>query len=456
VADYDYRGLIPFFSSMDPRACALRYATYSFSGIAGSTYVVKTLGARDALILGMGLYVAYVVAFWIATVLPPYKDAAAAVGAVLGGIGAGFLWTAQGAYFAQAATAHAQALERQQQGYDDGLMVAVEDTEQRQRQQHSTENSTAKLAGIFAFIYLAFEVGLRALSTILLETTNLQWSTIFAIYAAVTVASAILMVFVDKLEGYSAETSLHQQQASAWYKVTAAWQLLRYDPKMKHMIGLNAVFGFKSSFLSSYVNGEVVRVVMQDDESKYVGLYAAWVSCTAASMSLVFGRLAPRTGKGPILVAGSICFFLVVAPFLIWPNVQDWGWLSLVCIYSLHGTGRATFEGTLKATFADYFPTEKEGAFANIILQNGLSSALGFILTFTLHCSGWKLEHFGEYCVEYRDGSIHDVLSFELLIVLSSVLAIFGYWRASKLYADELVSRSTYESVLTYSVDNER
>ena len=52
--------------------------------------------------------------------------------------------------------------------------------------------------------------------------------------------------------------------------------------------------------------------------------------------------------------------------------------VSLI-VYSLHGVGRATFEGTLKATFADYFPYEKEGAFANIILQNGLSGAIGYM-----------------------------------------------------------------------------
>ena len=72
----------------------------------------------------------------------------------------------------------------------------------------------------------------------------------------------------------------------------------------------------------------------------------------------------------------------VVLPFLIWPNAKDWGWSSLAMIYTLHGTGRATFEGTLKATFADYFAYEKEGAFANIILQNGLSGAIGYVCTF--------------------------------------------------------------------------
>jgi hypothetical protein len=49
--------------------------------------------------------------------------------------------------------------------------------------------------------------------------------------------------------------------------------------------------------------------------------------------------------------------------------------------FSLFSMGRSTFEGTLKATFADYFSYEKEGAFANIILQNGLSGAIGYVCT---------------------------------------------------------------------------
>lgn len=149
-------------------------------------------------------------------------------------------------------------------------------------------------------------------------------------------------------------------------------------------------------------------------------------------MSLVFGRVSQKTGKGPILVLGALCFLAVVLPFIIVPNMEQWGWFPLVVVYSLHGTGRATFEGTLKATFADYFPYEKEGAFANIILQNGLSSAIGYVLTFSLLCSEPS-----SYCVEYKDGNFHDVLTFELLVVVSAALAIVGFWRASSLHEAE-------------------
>jgi MFS family permease len=145
------------------------------------------------------------------------------------------------------------------------------------------------------------------------------------------------------------------------------------------MIGLNAVFGLTSAFLNSYVNGEVVPVALNDPETKYNGVLNSLTPAVAAAMSLLFGRVSPIIGRGPVLIFGACCFFGVVFPFLVEPQAQNWGWAALIMVYSIHGAGRATFEGTLKATFADYFSYEKEGAFANIILQNGLSGAVGHV-----------------------------------------------------------------------------
>ena len=148
---------------------------------------------------------------------------------------------------------------------------------------------------------------------------------------------------------------------------------------MKYMIGLNAVFGLTSAFLNSYVNGEVVRKVTHDDKSSSVGIFNAWVSCVAAAMSLVFGRVSNTlSNSGPVLILGALCFLGVVVPFLVFPATTNWNFAMLVIVYTLHGTGRATFEGTLKATFADYFAYEPQGAYANIILQNGLATAAGY------------------------------------------------------------------------------
>jgi MFS family permease len=333
------------------------YLTYTASALLGATYIVKRFGARDSLIFGMALYCAYVACFLIATVWHDMEQIVALTGAAIGGVGAGFLWTAQGSYFSQAAAEHALHL------------------------QQPVTTSTASLAGIFAFVYLTEEVVLRLLSTVLLEVGIVSWEIIFGLYTLVTVVSTLAMTRVHKYPASDhTYPTVAQGDIGVWYKVTAAWQILINDPKMKYMIGLNAVFGLSAAFVNSYVNGQVIqKSALDDPNGKYIGVFSSLVSFVAAGMSLVFGKVSPRTGKGPILVVGACCFLGVVVPFLVFPNVEEWGWRLLTLVYTLQGTGRATFEGTLKATFADYFSYEKEGAFANIILQNGLSGAIGYV-----------------------------------------------------------------------------
>lgn len=376
------------------------YLTYTASALLGATYITKKLGGRNAMSLGMMLYCIYVACFLIATTSKQQQQQqrlAALTGAAIGGVGGGFLWTAQGAYFTQVANIYAQQL------------------------QQDVTTTTTYLAGVFAFIYLSEEVILRTLSTILLQL-GFQWFTIFAVYSTVAVVSTLMMGLV---KDYPRTDSATTTTTTVWYKVTAAAQLLWSDPKMKYMVGLNAVFGFAGAFLNSYVNGEVVRVALHDEDSKYVGILSGWLAAVAAMMSLVFSRI---SSKGAVLVGGALCFFGVAFPFVVQPDAEKMGWGVLIMVYTLQGTGRATFESTLKATFADYFSYEKEGAFANVILQNGLSSAVGYVLSFRLLCSKQST-----YCIQYRDGSLHDVLSFEMLVCVTAILAIFGYWRSSSL-----------------------
>lgn len=356
--------------------------TYAASSLLGATYAVKTLGARNALILGMGCYCFYVGCFYVATAIgedhPDAQATAAYVGAALGGIGAGFLWTAQGTYFGLAS-----------QEYASQMMVSV-------------ETSNAKLAGYFAFWYLSEEVVMRLLSSFLLELEIATWGTIFGIYTLITIGSTLAMPCVDNYptteegDGHDhnhindSTTANNPNNYSntttnnAFRKATVAAKLLRDDPKMKYMIGLNAVFGFTAAFLNSYVNGQVLPMALDDSDSKYVGILTSTVAIVAAVMSLVFGRIGGQqanngNNNGIILIVGALCFGGVVLPFLVQPDSSHYGWISLMGVYALHGTGRATFEGTLRSTFADYFSYEKEGAFANIILQNGIASGIGYI-----------------------------------------------------------------------------
>mmetsp|Transcript_17003 Transcript_17003/g.28226 ORF Transcript_17003/g.28226 Transcript_17003/m.28226 type:complete len:488 (+) Transcript_17003:114-1577(+) len=375
------------------------YLFYTASAVLGATYVVKKFGGRNGMIMGMILYCVYVGCFSVAISFPEIERAAALTGAAFGGIGAGFLWVAQGSYFSEAAKRHADAMAQ------------------------DVSESTSYLAGIFAFIYLSFEVLLRLLSSALI--TFLDWRAIFGIYTGIAVLTTVCMLFVINYPKEDASGD----PTSVFYKVTAALQLLYKDPKMKYMIGLNAVFGFAGAFLNSYVNGQIVTVALDDQDSHYVGVLSAWMALTAALLSLVTTRI-PQ--KGPVLIAGAMSFFFVAFPFVVQPDASAWNLQGLIVIYTLQGVGRASFESTLKATFADYFASESAGAFSNIILQNGLAGAIGYILTFTLVC-----DEPSKYCVEYTDGTLHNVLTFELIVCICAVVAVLGYWRASAIYKKE-------------------
>jgi len=382
---------------------------YTASALLGSTYVTKRAGSRQALVYGMGLYCVYVGCFWLATLATSQVMVKmfAWGGAAVGGVGAGFLWTAQGAYYAACAEEHARQLNQ------------------------SVELSTSSLAGIFAFLYLTEEVLLRLLSTFLLESGAASWETIFGVYTCVAFLSVVPMPFLRDYRSVDSGDD-NESLSSIFDKATVAGKLLVRDPKMKYMIGLNAVFGFTSAFLGSYVNGEVLPVALNDENGKMIGVLTSWTAFCAAGCSLLFGRVASITGKGPILIAGGLSFLMVVLPFLIKPDAHAYNFDSLFFVYTMQGVGRATFEGTLKATFADFFSYEKEGAFGNIIIQNGLAGAIGYFLTFSLLC-----DEPSKYCIEYRNGSLHDVLTFELIVVCSAVIGVLGYVRAATIHRRE-------------------
>ena len=385
------------------------YLTYTLSSVLGATYVVKQLGGRNSMMLGMSFYVVYVACFWVAVSHPSIEAPAAIGGAFIGGIGSGILWTAQGSYFTQAAEEHA-------------LYQGCE-----------WADCTSSLSGTFAFAYLLEETILHLSSYFMIEYLHMEWSTIFAIYACIAVLSTVGMLWVKNYP-VARERSGDDKFTTQWYKITAAFQLLLTDSKMKYLIGLNAVFGFSGAFLNSFVSGQVIRIVLQDVDSKTVGIFVSWSAGVAALASLLFGKLTHDYGKGPVMLFGNIMFLGVVLPFILKPNLETWTWPLLAFVYASQGIGRATFESTMKAVFADFFPYEKEGAFANIILQNGFFGSIGYILTFQLTCSNR-----GPYCIEYRNGTLHDVLSFELLVGVAAVAAVLGYWKASQLYWDERV-----------------
>jgi len=87
---------IPLLGKIGAIQSGILFLSYTSSSLLGATYMSKKLGARNALICGTCLYCAYVGCFLFATLNNERTQAVAAViGALVGGIGGGFIWTAQ-------------------------------------------------------------------------------------------------------------------------------------------------------------------------------------------------------------------------------------------------------------------------------------------------------------------------------------------------------------------------
>lgn len=182
----------------------------------------------------------------------------------------------------------------------------------------------------------------------------------------------------------------------------------------------------------------MIRVALHDYNSRDVGIFTALSSSVAAILSWSFGALdwlchsltiqsddsilrrifvrcikLFEPNKERILTAGSVAYLLIALLFLLFPTYSTWSFSSLLLIYILLGIGRSTYEGTLRAVFADFFHKECEGAFANIILSTGLASVVGFWLAGV------------------------SPFALEIATIGSSILAICGFWKANALYIAE-------------------
>jgi len=333
------------------------YITYVFTALFGSAAFVSILGTKWALMFSTALYCSYVICFVICAIFPSIKWPAALVGAFLGGIAAGNLWTAQGAYFGEVVQAYSQA---------SGI-------------ESSQVSST--LSGYFAFCYLSFEVLCKLLSSLLYyyNTSKASANTfLYIVFAILAVSSAIGMAFIKSFGKKTGSTNNPQKKCTT-EKAFGAISLALTDRKMLYMWAPSASFGILSSFLNFYVNGTIVK----DSVGKSnIGFFGATVGGVAAISSIVFSWLAKKYGKGPFLILGQICFLCEAVFCLIFTNDQLGDWFPLFCIYTLHGLGRSTFEATMRATFADIWDDSdiQPYAFANIIISNGGASALCFFI----------------------------------------------------------------------------
>ena len=72
---------------------------YVLTAMLAGAYVISITSAKWCLTFSLSLYAVYVASYLVAVVWPETAYPAVLFGAAVGGVGAGLLWTAQGAYF---------------------------------------------------------------------------------------------------------------------------------------------------------------------------------------------------------------------------------------------------------------------------------------------------------------------------------------------------------------------
>jgi hypothetical protein len=227
------------------------YLFYTMTALLVAPAVVQRLGAKGSLQGGLLLYCLYVGSYALALFAPAYRWPAVLVGAALGGLAAGWLWTAQGGYFAASAALYAHVL------------------------QVAPEAATSYLSGIFATLYLGLELALKLISTAVLAAPRDGGDVVlFTIYTAIALLSAVGICCIQPIaaqppEPTRAETDLaapdQPPSASSGPRVRSpAKALLAVDLMLRSrelwlLAPINTSFGFMASYLNFYVNGVLVK-----------------------------------------------------------------------------------------------------------------------------------------------------------------------------------------------------
>lgn len=356
------------------------YVFYTLSALTFASMVVKKLGSKWSLAGGLWLYCFYVASFLVAHKAKSTRWYAAVTGSTIGGCAAGWLWTAQGAYFSRTASLHARASGR------------------------SIEQSTGWLGGLFATFYVGFEVAMKNLSSLLRHWGGDNF--VFTVFLICAVTSAFAMSWAHTLPSKEEECEVRLARAEAdggegaaeaateldaarsesaadkkesvLHKIMLAGRLLATNRKMQLLTPMNMAFGFTSAFMNQYVNGTPAKAAVG---ASNIGYLAAITPGVATLLSFPYAWVTDRAGKGPMMVFGALNYTVMAVTVAILSQTQltDLGW-GIVYLYIIGGSGRAVFESTNKATFADFFPDDKEGAFANVIVQSGGASALAFFV----------------------------------------------------------------------------
>jgi MFS family permease len=414
------------------------YICYTASAFFFAKPILRRLGSRNSIFCGLCGMLLYVASFLLALQNPAYANSIFTTGGILGGLGAGLLWPAQGAYFSTSAIKYAAQT-------DDNTGYAI-----------------ILFASTFSGIYLGLETIFKTFATFvyLLLGANSSWHMlVFGSYTVAAYCSVVAFgIFLpailksERLEvellsrqtrtknmettdGGDGKTHLFRKVALSQHADSIEFEdntendeinaeeylwtnlfhfpdfltlrcdlisvtnAIRRDRILQFMIPYQVCFGFSACFVGYYVNRNIVAKYIGDG---YIGLLSGLSTLCAALLSYPFGYISNMSGgrgKWYVMIFGALCFCLSGLGPLILTDEKLANWYLIVTYYCAHGAARGCWENTNKAVVAEYFSNEdaRETAFATIYFTSGLSGATGFYFYTLVPLIALMSYHYSDY-----------------------------------------------------------
>ncbi|RYH24037.1 hypothetical protein EON65_17125 [archaeon] len=356
------------------------YIFYTTSAFFIAKPLLQWLGAKRAVFFGLLGMLAYVASFFLSILYPALAVYVFLLGAGIGGLGAGVLWTAQGSYFAANA-------------YEYTALVECD------RDQVLTQ-----FAATFAAFYLSFETCFKFVATMFfLSSTgsmDLSWRpTVFGLYATSAAIAIVLYYFIVQDFEHMHNNSTHSDSVevvlninlmsgdkrrctihSVCMQLTTVGRTLLTNPKLCLLLPYQLCFGFSVGLLDTYVNGVIVSKYIGDG---YIGLLAGITTLTAALLASPYSLCANRLSDGGylVMILGGLCFCIGGVMLVVLSDQELAYWPIIITYYVIHGAARGVWESTNKAMVSIYFsqPDTRDAAYAAVYFTSGLAGALGFI-----------------------------------------------------------------------------
>ncbi|CAG12950.1 unnamed protein product, partial [Tetraodon nigroviridis] len=373
---------------MGVASLSIIYASMIVSSMFIPPIMIKNLGCKWSLVLGMACYVSYS----LGNLYPGWYTLVPT--SVLLGLGGAPLWSAKATYLTISGNAEAAA-----QGKRGSDIIN-------------------QYFGLFFFFFQSATVWGNLMSSLIFgqdekiaEITDEQLrtcgvadcglvvpgnstalrpaqelvQTLLGCYIGVGVLAVLIVaVFLDNID-YEQASQFRGNREPLCQTFLATFRLLK-DWRLLALIPLTMYSGFEQSFLSGEYTKNYVTCALG---IHYVGFVMMCFGASNSIFSFLFGRLARYTGRLALICLAAVTNLACIITFLLWkPDPQQLYLFFL--LPALWGMADAVWQPQVNALYGILFPRDKEAAFANYRMWE----SLGFVIAFaysTFLCLEYKV-----------------------------------------------------------------